>query len=116
MGHSIALAKAALMSLESWPSFARSYTRSRKKSYVLILLYVTQGERQSIRANPLCSSPPLTSSVMVFTSPLKLRATYVAPDERAREIGSMGFSITPSMGVVFIPFSDVGLACPVVSP
>src|SRR2546430_6084736 len=32
------------MSLESWSSFCRSYTRSRKKSYVLILLYVTQGD------------------------------------------------------------------------
>ena len=71
-----------------------------------------------MRANPLCSIPPFTSSAIVFTSPLKVRATYVAPEARAREIGSMGFSMTPSIGVdfVFIPFSDVGLAWPVVRP
>src|SRR3989442_1242940 len=117
-GHSIAFAKAAFMSLESWPSFCKSYTRSRKKSYVLILLYVTQGDMQSINANPWCWMPFFTSSAIVFTSPLKARATYVAPDARAREIGSTGFSMTPSIGVdfVFIPFSDVGLAWPVVRP
>src|SRR5438445_246304 len=103
------------MSLESWPSFCKSYTRSRKKSYVLILLYVTQGDMQSINANPWCWMPFFTSSAIVFTSPLKARATYVAPDAKAREIGSTGFSMTPSIGVdfVFIPFSDVGLAWPV---
>src|SRR5207245_994767 len=114
----IAVANAAFMSLESWPSFCKSYTRSRKKSYVLILLYVTPGDMQSINANPWCWMPFFTSSAIVFTSPLKARATYVAPDAKAREIGSTGFSMTPSIGVdfVFIPFSDVGLAWPVVRP
>src|SRR3990172_3559379 len=106
------------MSPESWPSPCRLYTRSLNQSYVLSLLYVTQGERQATRENPLCSSPFWTMSAMFFTSPLNVRETNVAPDAIAREIGSIGFSITPTFGVdfVFIPFSAVGEACPVVSP
>ena len=85
---------------------------------MLTLLYVTHGDMQSIREKPWCSMPFLTSSAMPFTSPLKALATYVAPEANAREIGSTGFSMTPSIGVdfVFIPFSEVGLAWPVVSP
>jgi len=85
---------------------------------VFTLLYVTQGERQSMREKPRCSIPFCTSSAICFTSPLNARATYVAPADRARAIGSIGFSMTPAKGVdfVFMPISDVGEAWPVVRP
>src|SRR2546427_7624543 len=116
-GHSVARVHAAWKSAGLWPSFSREYARVRNQSYVLILLYVTHGLRTSMRANPLCWMPFVKRSARPFASPLKPRAMYVAPDESARARGFTGFSITPSgVDFVFMSFSLVGLAWPVVRP
>src|SRR5206468_12827527 len=62
--------------------------------------------RRSSDLKPLCLMPLANRSPSPFASPLNPRATYVAPDARARVRGFTGFSITPS-GVDFVtmPFS-----------
>src|SRR3990172_1433772 len=60
-----------------------------------------------MRAKPLCSIPFWNSTASPFASPLNPRATNVAPAASAREMGLIGFSITPS-GVDFVPISARG--------
>src|SRR5713226_6564696 len=109
---------AAVQSAGSYEESSSSFfTRGRNHWYVLSRLYVTHGLKTSKNEKPLCSIPCLISSVRCFCSPLKPRATKVAPAARAREMGLIGASILPKgMLFVFMPTRLVGAVWTVVQP
>ena len=80
-------------------------------------LKVTQGLKMSISENPECCIACFMSSVRCLTSPLKPRATKVAPFIIADVMGLSGASTLPKgVLLVFIPMVLVGEIWPVVSP